>query len=722
VAASDGGVSTTAREALERAQSIAPPADASSTETRGALRTLAASRIFWVGLAIKVAASLAFGSHFATRWFAPFLSSFARHPFTDPWAAALARGEPLSFPYGPGMLAITSVPFLPAALFPIDPSGHVALLLLRAAPLAADVAIAALLVRWLRAHAGAALPLWWLNPVVFYATYVHGQLDLIPTALLCVTLELLFRRRFTAGAVLYGVTIATKAHVLLFASLLVLYLARKRGARGAWLRFCAVAAGTAVLLVAPLAAASPAFRTMVLGSPESNRLWAVAVPYGANGLVVYAAPAAILFLQLWFVTYRKINEDLTRMLIGIVSVGIVALVPPQPGWFVWSVPFLVCLAATERPGRVALHLLGAAYVVYVFFGAPEVFLEALDPTFGAGFGARAAAALVDAAPLVASERTASLAFTLLFVVTAFATFEMFHRGVASNSVYAFRSESFMIGIAGDSGTGKHTLAADLARLLGPSLTRVDGDDDHRWERGHAMWRSLTHLNPRANQLGRQLEGVLALRRGGDVRKPRYDHAEGRFTAPLLIRPTEIVAVVGLHPFYSPLQRQLLHLRVFTDPEEELRREWKIERDMAARGYTREQVVEQMDRREEDAARFVKPQRAHADLVLRHTAAEAGRPSAVSLALELTSDLDTLSLVDALERVHTLTVEWSPDEELTHDKVVVRGDVEPRHLRALAADLLPNADELLDAFDFEAGGRGVAQLALAYAISVRLRRA
>ena len=50
---------------------------------------------------------------------------------------------------------------------------------------------------------------------------------------------------------------------------------------------------------------------------------------------------------------------------------------------------------------------------------------------------------------------------------------------------------------GDSGAGKHTLANDMKTLFGVTLSVVDGDDDHRWERGHAMWRRYTHLDPRA---------------------------------------------------------------------------------------------------------------------------------------------------------------------------------------------------------------------------------
>jgi phosphoribulokinase len=57
------------------------------------------------------------------------------------------------------------------------------------------------------------------------------------------------------------------------------------------------------------------------------------------------------------------------------------------------------------------------------------------------------------------------------------------------------------------------------------------------------------------------------------------------------------------------------VRVFLAPPEELRREWKIKRDTSKRGYTEEQVLEELDKREPDSAAFIRPQRRHADMIV-----------------------------------------------------------------------------------------------------------
>lgn len=685
-------------------------------------RALAGSRLFWAGLALKVAFSVLFGSHFATRWFAPFLHAFVSSGFGDPWASALARGEPLSFPYGPGMLATFAVPFLPAAVLEFEPAGHLALGLLRVPVLAADLALCVLLLRWLRLPARDVLLTWWLNPIVLYASYVHGQLDLVPTALLGVALLLTFERRLHAGAAVLGFAIACKLHLLVALPFLALYVWRLRLPLARRLGYAAVALGVAGAMHLPVLD-SEAFRTMVLGTPEAARLWMVAVPFGPGGPLLYLAPVAVGLLFLRYATFRKLNRDLTLLFLGVTYAALVALVPPMPGWFVWSAPFVAYHAARyARTGWYALLVLSAAYLGYFALSEPLATFELLDPTFGAGTGARLVHRLVELAPGLFSPRAVNVAWTLLFLATALAAVELYAHGVRASPLHTFRSEAFLLGIAGDSAAGKHTVSGDLARLLGPLFTVLYGDDDHRWARGDANWRRFTHLDPRGNHLGAQEESMRALRRGERIARRGYDHATGTFTEPRRIAPADFVALVGLHPFYLPTQRDSLHLKVFLDPAEEHRRAWKLARDTTQRGQTREAVLEEIARREEDAARFVRPQLRHADVVLRAGPIDAADPQRVTLDVDLAGRLSPLALAEVLESLGTVTVEWTPDDTLTRDRLAIRGSATSQALRAAAARLEVPLDELVfDGDDrWQPGTRGVVQLVLLHAIVRRLQ--
>ncbi|HEY6877451.1 MAG TPA: hypothetical protein VI299_05500, partial [Polyangiales bacterium] len=237
--------------------------------------------------------------------------------------------------------------------------------------------------------------------------------------------------------------------------------------------------------------------------------------------------------------------------------------------------------------------------------------------------------------------------------------------------------------------------------------------------GHAMWRRYTHLDPRGNLLHEQAAALAALRRGGDVRKSHYDHDAGRFTVPLLLRPSDFVAIVGLHPFYLPSQRQLLELKVFVDPLEDLRRDWKVSRDMAKRGYTREQVIAQMEQRAEDSLKYVRPQIKYADLVIRQRK-NSTDPTDVDMEIELATTLDPLAFLSALEAFDQLELDWKPDEGLNRDRISIVGPVSKEQVAALIQALIPNSEELVHEGQVLEGGRGLAVAAVLHAISTRLR--
>lgn len=687
-------------------------------ELRNALRALRESRIFWAGLVAKVLAAALFGSHFATRWFAPFLYSFVHGHFADPWTPFFARGEALAFPYGPGMLGLLSLSWLPALFVSFDPASHFGLLLLRLPLLVADLTVLLFLMRWLRVHARDALVVYWLSPIVFYSTYVHGQLDLIPTALLCASLYLVFTRRLQIGALIFGLALATKSHLFIAVPFVVVFLYRQRRP---YLRFAAQALLTAAALYA-IPASSPAFREMVFGSTEAKKLWAVTLPYGVPGVSLYIAPAALAVSLLRFASYRKVNRELLLMFLGAVYVALVALVPPQPGWFLWSTPFVAYLAARlSRPGKVALGTMGFLYVLYFFVGDPVVFLEAGDPLFGEGHGAALAGRLLAEHSPWFTPHASSIVWTALFSTTVISAFEMYRKGVRSNGLYAFRDQTFMLGVGGDSGAGKHTIGRDLKSLFSSSMTLINGDDDHRWERGHAMWRQYTHLDPRGNLLRAQLESLDALRRGGAIRKRHYDHDQGKFTDPILLSAKDFVTIVGLHPFYLASQRQLLHLKVFVEPKEEIRRAWKVARDVKKRGYSPEQVIEQIERRAQDSAKYISPQKRHADLIVR-LMEEPGDANDFAIEYEMANALDPLSLFDVLAQVDGLEIEWMPDPDLERDTLRMRGSLDAAQLRLVAQVAVPNLDEVCDDSlpGFECGSRGMTQLVLLHAISARLR--
>ena len=174
-----------------------------------------------------------------------------------------------------------------------------------------------------------------------------------------------------------------------------------------------------------------------------------------------------------------------------------------------------------------------------------------------------------------------------------------------------------VGIGGDSGSGKSTLVSAFYDLLGVErITTVCLDDYHSLDRRERALIGVTPLNPRANNFALMEEQLWTLKRGEAISKPVYDHADGTFKDPERIKPNEVVIVQGLHPFLLPGIREAFDLKVWLDPETTLRVKWKLQRDVAKRGYDESQVRAEIEARREDAEAHIQPQRAQADLVVR----------------------------------------------------------------------------------------------------------
>jgi phosphoribulokinase len=174
----------------------------------------------------------------------------------------------------------------------------------------------------------------------------------------------------------------------------------------------------------------------------------------------------------------------------------------------------------------------------------------------------------------------------------------------------------MLCLVGDSGAGKSTLSNGCVDLLGPDrVTDICLDDYHSLDRVGRLERQITALHPDCNHLDLIAQHVALLRRGETIFKPVYDHTDGTFGPPEFVTPRPVVLIHGLHGLYTLELRRQWDVSVFLDPDPELRIAWKIKRDTSKRGYTREEVLQQLEHRRHDSETYVMPQRQWADMVI-----------------------------------------------------------------------------------------------------------
>lgn len=175
----------------------------------------------------------------------------------------------------------------------------------------------------------------------------------------------------------------------------------------------------------------------------------------------------------------------------------------------------------------------------------------------------------------------------------------------------------ILGVVGDSASGKTTLSRGLVRMLGEkNVTHVAADDYHRYDRRQRAEHGITPLHPDCNYIDIMEQHLQHLAMGEPILKPIYNHDTGGLERPEHVEPREFVIVEGLLPLHSKVSRACFDITVFLEPPEEIRIAWKLKRDTSKRGYTEDQVREDLKKREPESEQFIRPQRTHADIVVR----------------------------------------------------------------------------------------------------------
>ena len=183
---------------------------------------------------------------------------------------------------------------------------------------------------------------------------------------------------------------------------------------------------------------------------------------------------------------------------------------------------------------------------------------------------------------------------------------------------------YIIGIVGASGSGKTTIAKELAELAGNASlmsqdnyyrSLPDGVDSKDWNFDDPAVIDLEHLT-------RDLE---ALKRGETVEGPRYIFStHKRAPDTVTLKPAPLIIVEGLFLFTSEALRNVFDLKIFIDLPLDVCLERRVARDVVERGRTEETIrrrwVEQV---EPMYRKYVEPTRDFADLLL--IPAERGTP-------------------------------------------------------------------------------------------------
>ena len=307
-----------------------------------------------------------------------------------------------------------------------------------------------------------------------------------------------------------------------------------------------------------------------------------------------------------------------------------------------------------------------------------------------------------------------LIYTILSCSLIVIIYYIYRFSIQSNSVYSNDKEAFIIGIGGDSGSGKSTLLEDIKQIFGNKLTNIEGDGDHKWERGDLNWENFTHLDPKANFIYKQADDILNLKNYKRIIRNEYNHDNGKFIKNLYYKPNEIITLSGLHTFYLPKLRKLLNLRVFLNTDNKLRKYWKIKRDTIERGYQIEAVIESFNKRELDSIKYIQPQMKYSNFIINYFVDDNFEEDKINtipiikLKLEIDSNINTEILCTFLSQ-NNISYTWDYSENL--ETQYFHFNQEPfLDYKSLSNDLILNLDELISQeIQWQKGYRGIIQL-------------
>ncbi len=184
--------------------------------------------------------------------------------------------------------------------------------------------------------------------------------------------------------------------------------------------------------------------------------------------------------------------------------------------------------------------------------------------------------------------------------------------------------TFIIGVAGGSGSGKSTVTREVLAAVGASLVAVLMQDDYYLDQSELSFEERCKTNydhPDAFDWPLLMAHVKALREGHAIDMPVYDfkrHCRAENT--VSIQPAPIIVLEGLFALFDPELRKMLSLKVFVDTAPDVRFIRRLQRDIAERGRTAENVIEQyMQTVRPMHKQFIEPTKRNAHVILPHGA-------------------------------------------------------------------------------------------------------
>jgi len=178
----------------------------------------------------------------------------------------------------------------------------------------------------------------------------------------------------------------------------------------------------------------------------------------------------------------------------------------------------------------------------------------------------------------------------------------------------------IIGVAGGSGSGKSTVARNVAQALQTESVAFIDMDAYYLNFAHLPLPDRRKINwdhPETFDWELLVGQLTELAAGESIEKPVYDFvSHTRSDRTLVVPPAHVVVVDGILLFSDARVRDLCDVKVFVDADPDIRLIRRIRRDMSKRGRPLDEILEQYVTTVQPMhLQFVEPTKRYADVIV-----------------------------------------------------------------------------------------------------------
>lgn len=182
------------------------------------------------------------------------------------------------------------------------------------------------------------------------------------------------------------------------------------------------------------------------------------------------------------------------------------------------------------------------------------------------------------------------------------------------------NETFIVGIAGGTGSGKSTFTKKMQQELGSDISVIYYDNYYKSRNDIPIEarKKINYDHPDALETNLLIEHVKMLKKGKSIECPIYNFAtHTRNERTITIAPNRIIVLEGILAFHDPKLRELFDLKIFVDSDADERILRRMMRDICERDRDIEYIVLQYINSVKPMHNlYVEPTKEYADIIIR----------------------------------------------------------------------------------------------------------